>query len=172
MAKKLSLNVAKSNVLAFRTKNRNDQPFLNLHINEKKLNEKTSAKYLGLIFYNKLLWYHHLDHVASKLTKSNGLLAKLRHFIPPTKFNMLYNALIQPHLDYGSLCWSSAAHSTLHHIEKLQNKSIRLLHFKKYQDPTPHCTKNQKFFPWNKTLYSTKQNLYGNSLKTNYPQVL
>ena len=158
VANKLSLNVAKSNVLAFRTKNRNDQPFLNLHINEKKLNEKTSAKYLGLIFYNKLLWYHHLDHVASKLIKSNGLLAKLRHFIPPTKFNMLYNALIQPHLDYGSLCWSSAAHSTLHHIEKLQNKSIRLLHFKKYQDPTPPLYKKSEILP-------LKQNIILNQTK-------
>ena len=145
MAKKLSLNVAKSNVLAFRNKNRNDQPFLNLHINEEKLNKKSSAKYLGLIFYNKLLWYHHLDHDASKLIKSNGLLVKLRQFIPPTKFNTLYNEF---NPTFGSLCWSSAAHSILHHIEK------------------PFSLKQKLYYTQPNIIYNE------NLLKTNYRQVL
>ena len=157
-ANKLSLNVSKSNVLTFRTKNMHSNPILDLNINGEKLNEKTHAKYLGLIFDNKLLWHHHLDHVASKLIKGNGLLAKLRHFVPSQKLKMLYNALIQPHLDYGSLSWSSAAQSNLDYIQKFQNKSIRTIHFKKTQDATAPLFRSSKILP-------TKQNIMLNQTK-------
>ena len=158
IANKLSLNVQKSNVLTFRTKNMDNKQILNLNINGEILEEKVFAKYLGVIFDNKLLWYYHLDHVASKLTKSNGLLAKLRYFVPTAKYKMLYNALIQPHLDYGSLSWSSAAQSSLSYIEKIQNKSIRLLTFKKKQESPQPLYKNMEILP-------LKQNIILNQTK-------
>ena len=102
--------------------------------------------------------YYHLDHVASKLTKSNGLLAKLRHFVPSAKYKMLYNALIQPHLDYGSLSWSSAANSSLSYIEKIQNKSIRLLTFKMKTDSAQPLYKDMEILP-------LKQNIILNQTK-------
>ena len=60
---KLSLNVSKSNVLTFRAKNANDQPILNLTINNEKIEEKVSAKYLGVLFDNKLTWKPHLEQI-------------------------------------------------------------------------------------------------------------
>ena len=60
---KLSLNVSKSNVLTFRAKNANDLPLLNLTINNEKIEEKTSAKYLGVLFDNKLTWKSQIDQI-------------------------------------------------------------------------------------------------------------
>ena len=97
---KLSLNVSKSNVLAFRAKNANDLPLLNLTINGQKIEEKTSAKYLGILFDNKLTWKPQIEQISKKIIKNNALLAKLRHFIPSDKLKTIYNALIQPHIDY------------------------------------------------------------------------
>ena len=63
LANKLSLNVSKSNVLTFRTKNQSDQPILNLKINNENIEEKKCAKYLGVIFDHKLTWRHQFDHM-------------------------------------------------------------------------------------------------------------
>ena len=147
LANKLSLNVSKSNVLTFRTKNQSDQPILNLKINNENIEEKKCAKYLGVIFDHKLTWRHQIDHICNKLTKSNGLLAKLRHFLPFDKTKLIYNALIQPHLDYGSLSWGSAAKSNLETISNLQKKSIRIINFKKKTDDASILFKENKILP-------------------------
>ena len=138
IANKLSLNVDKSNVLTFRNKNSNDDQILNLSINGEQLKEKIFAKYLGVFFYHKLTWDYQIEHITTKLVKGNALLAKLRHFVPEKTMLGVYNALIQPHLDYGILSWSSSAQSHLSKIEKLQNKSVRIISFKKREDlPSP-----------------------------------
>ena len=138
VANKLSLNVSKSNLLTFRNKNSTEGPMITLKINNEIVAEKAYAKYLGIIFDNKLTWHFHIEHIALKLTKSNGLIAKLRHFISLDKLKLIYNALIQPHLDYGSLSWSSASDSQLNRLTKLQNKTVKLMSFKKrFHSPTP-----------------------------------
>ena len=119
---------------------------ITLKINKEIVAEKAYAKYLGIIFDNKLTWYSHIEHIALKLTKSNGLIAKLRHFISLDKLKLIYNALIQPHLDYGSLSWSSASDSQLNRLTKLQNKTVKLMSFKKiFHSPHPPISRYQSF---------------------------
>ena len=134
IANKLSLNVEKSNVLTFRNKNSNNDAILDLSINEQKLTEKVYAKYLGVLFDNKLTWQYQTEHICSKLIKGNAMLAKIRHFIPKKTIKNVYNALIQPHLDYGNISWGTSAQIHLQKIAKLQNKAIRIINFKRKED--------------------------------------
>ena len=62
---------------------------ITLKINKEIVAEKAYAKYLGIIFDNKLTWHFHIEHIALKLTKSNGLIAKLRHFISLDKLKLI-----------------------------------------------------------------------------------
>lgn len=107
---------------------------MDLHINGENLEEKIYAKYLGVIFDHKLTWQYQIDHIHSKMIKGNAIIAKLRHFVPTKTARNVYNALIQPHLDYGNLSWSTSAQMHLQKIEKLQNKSVRILNFKMTED--------------------------------------
>ena len=131
LANKLSLNIGKSNVILFRPKNQHSGKMINLTLNGIVLNEKTNAKYLGIFFDNKLLWTYQIEHISKKLIKSNALLAKLRHFVGNTTLKNIYNSLFQPHLDYGSLVWGTAAETNLHKLEILRNKAIRIVSFQK-----------------------------------------
>ena len=83
-ANKLSLNVKKSNVLLFRPKNesKKKQATIDLKIDGAAIEEKQSAKYLGLYFDNKMTFKEHVNHIITKLKKGNGILAKLRYFVP------------------------------------------------------------------------------------------
>ena len=147
IANKLSLNIDKSNALVFRTKNSSNEQILNLHINGQPIIEKQFAKYLGVFFDNKLTWQTHIEHITSKLIKGNALLAKLRHFVPAKSLKNLYNALIQPHINYGILSWGASADVHLKKIEKLQNKAVRIISFKKKEDLAPPLYKSNNILP-------------------------
>ena len=149
---KLSLNVSKSNVLTFRAKNANDLPILNLTINGQKIEEKTCAKYLGILFDNKLTWKPQIEQISKKIIKNNALLAKLRHFIPSDKLKTIYNALIQPHIDYGILSWGTAAETNLNKISSLQRKAIRILTFKKKEEDSAPLFKQENLLPLEKCI--------------------
>lgn len=89
---KLTLNIKKSNFVIFRPyqKKLTIQPKLSIYDNDKQKNVplecKEFIKYLGLIIDKSLSWKQHIDHVATKISKIVGLIAKLRHFIPYVPF--------------------------------------------------------------------------------------
>ena len=149
-ANKLSLNVGKSNVLLFRPKNAKNELKSKLTINGEKLEEKFFAKYLGILIDNKLTFNNQTDHIKKKLIKSNCLLAKLPHFVPQKLLLNLYNAHIQPSIDYCSLVWSSAPKTYLKEISDVQNKSMRIINFCKPPQATIPLYKTSKMLP----LYS------------------
>ena len=145
IANKLSLNVSKSNVLVFRSKSANSDKILNLKINGQSLEENTYAKYLGVYIDHKLTWHHQTVHVNSKLIKGNAILAKLRHYVPGKVMKNLYNALIQPHLDYGALIWGKANEIHVKKIRSSLNKTMRIISFKNQQKMSNCSTQITKF---------------------------
>lgn len=46
------------------------------------LDRKEFVKYLGILIDGNLSWKHHVDHVALKVSREVGLIAKLRYFVP------------------------------------------------------------------------------------------
>ena len=52
---------------------------LKTKLNEKRLYETDSVKYLGIQIDKKLTWKQQINHVALKLDESNVVLSKLRY---------------------------------------------------------------------------------------------
>ena len=44
--------------------------------------EKDYVKFLGVLIDKNLTWRHHIDYIASKISKIVGTLARLRHHVP------------------------------------------------------------------------------------------
>ena len=42
---------------------------------------KEFIKYLGILIDNNLTWKHHLDHRTIKISRTIGLISKLRHLV-------------------------------------------------------------------------------------------
>ena len=53
-------------------------------------------------------WRKHIVTVASKISKKIGMLSTLRHFIPPSVLENIYNALITAYLTYGLVTYGNA----------------------------------------------------------------
>ena len=88
IANKLSLNIKKSNFVIFRPR----QKKLNYEVNLKvfdyqtntyiSLERKNYVKYLGVLIDETLSWKYHIVHLASKISKTIGIIARLRHSYP------------------------------------------------------------------------------------------
>ena len=146
-ANRLSLNVDKTNFIMFRNKNCTSKELIKLKINDEEIVEKIYAKYLGVLIDNKLTWEHQINHINKKLTIGNALLAKLRHFVPTNILKNLYNAFIQPHIDYGTISWGNCAYIHMQKIISNQNKSLRLINFKGTNDPVIPLFKSNNILP-------------------------
>ncbi len=147
-ANKLSLNIKKSNILVFRNRVTKQTETMDVKIDGNSIDEKTYAKYLGLLIDNKLTFKNHIDYVHTKLKKGNAILARLRYFVPKENVRNVYYAHIESHLNYGSLVWGSAANYHVEKIVRSQKKSIKIMNFVKAREHIDLPFKNNKILPF------------------------
>ena len=62
---------------------------------------KEFIKYLGILIDSHLTWKHHIDHIAIKISRTIGLISKLRHFVPKHTLINIYRSLVVPYLIYS-----------------------------------------------------------------------
>ena len=73
-------------------------------------------------------WKHHVDHVALKVSRAVGLIAKLRYFVPTHTLLTIYRSFIAPYLTYGLVAWGQASKSSLDKLLKLQKRGLRFIY--------------------------------------------
>ena len=137
---KLSLNLKKSNFVIF-CPYQNKLPFTpKLYIydpstnKQKQLECREFVEYLGVLIDYKLSWNNHIDTILLKISRTVGLLLKLRHFVPFSTLISIYHSLIAPYLPYGLIAWGQASKSQLNKLLVLQRRVLRFIHFAKPRD--------------------------------------
>ena len=106
-ANKLNLNIKKSNFVIFHPNQKKVIHKLNINVLDHKsgtyisLEQKNYVKYLGVLLDCNLSWNSHIDHIAMKISKIVGIIARLRHFVPTHTLLNIYRALINPYIFYG-----------------------------------------------------------------------
>ena len=86
IANKISLNKGKTELIIFRNGKKEIDYDLKIKINGKRLFPSDSVKYLGVYLDSHLNWNKQCDILASKLSRVNGLLTKIRHYVPKKSF--------------------------------------------------------------------------------------
>ena len=105
-------------------------------INNTPIERVTNFNYLGLQLSNDLNWDKHKCVISLKLTKTIGVLNRLRYEYPEEILLTLYNTLILPHLNYCILLWGANTGN----IHKLQKKTLRIISNNKFLAHTePIC---------------------------------
>ena len=92
---KLSLNIDKSNFVIFHPSQKKVQYPINLIINNKILEEKKYVKYLGIIMDCNINWKQHIHELSKKVSRSIGILSKLRHYVPQSILIQIYYSIVQ-----------------------------------------------------------------------------
>lgn len=133
-AKKLTLNI-KSNFVVFRP-HQKIMPFVpqltifvpatNTFTN---LEMKGPVKYLGVLIDSDLSWKYHIDHICHKVSKSIGVIAKLRHYVPRRLLLNIYHTLIVLYLTDGICGWGNFAQVHQNWLLVLQKRTLRLIFF-------------------------------------------
>ena len=124
-----------------------DSEGIELFINGERLKEVDFAKYLGVLIDNKLKWTNHIDAINLKLSKGNGLLAKIRHYVPNSVLRSLFFSFINPHTDYNLLNWSMAPTTKLDTIAKKIKKAVRIISFEDSDSHSIPLFKKQNILP-------------------------
>ena len=56
------------------------------------LGQKTYIKYLGILIDSNPTWKYHISYITSKISKTIGVIARLRHFVPSSTLLTLYRS--------------------------------------------------------------------------------
>lgn len=156
---KLKLNQNKSNFVIFRPYKKR-LPFApKICILDHQTNTltylecKECVKYLGVLIDYKLSWKNHVDSIAFKISKTVGLLSKLRHFVPHHTLVNIYNSLITPYLRYGLIVWGQASKTDLNKLLILQKRALRFIYFSDRRDHAIPLFLNAHILPINFMYY-------------------
>ena len=122
---KLSLNVKKTKAMIFHMPQKKVQLPL-LQIAESNIECVDNFNFLGITINKHLNWTSHVDALASKISKTIGVLSSLKHILSINILRTIYNSLIVCYLNYGVLVWG--AQSNLNNkIVKLQKRAVRII---------------------------------------------
>ena len=94
-ANKLSLNESKTKLLLFRPINKLNLTLSNIKLNGHLLTLAKSVTYLGIEIDETLSWNNQTEVLAKKLSRTNGILSKLRYYIPTETLISIYYSLFQ-----------------------------------------------------------------------------
>ena len=139
-ANKLRINAQKSSALIISPKSNDKASYQNLTIlfDGFKINLSKSVKYLGVQIDDNLTFKTQINFLYSKLSRTLGVMFKVKHYLPKTYLLLLYNTLFHPHLICCIFAWSSTFCTYLNPLQTLQNKAIKLIEgLKHWQSSTP-----------------------------------
>lgn len=129
---RLSLNTSKTHAMLFTLNSSLQSITLNLKIDSTAINTTTQCKFLGIYFDHKLTWASHIQHICNKISRSIGILNKVKNTLDTATLLLLYNSLVLPYLTYGNVIWGRAASSHLSRLLVLQKRAIRIVHHTTY----------------------------------------
>ena len=90
---RLSLNIKKSQLIIFHSKSKEvDFTSFSIKLEESKYKTSKYVKYLGIVIDENLSWSIHINDLSKKISRSNGILAKLRYFATKKILILVYPA--------------------------------------------------------------------------------
>ena len=135
-ANKLTINLKKTHYMIFhraRIKNKYENT---VQIQGNIIDHVNATKFLGIIIDNKLNWSDHINYIQNKISKSLGIIYKIRSFLNRITLRNLYHTFVFPYLIYGVEVWGNTHAIHLNPIIKIQKKSIRAITFSHYLEPS------------------------------------
>ena len=129
-ANSLLINTKKTQALIFRPKNKpnKENPNKYLKMNGELINIVKTAKYLGIIFDNKLNFKPQFKNLEKKLKSTIYALLPIRKLLTTKAKNIIYNSLFKSNLDYGSVTYQDKLKNfNIQKLMKLQKMCIRLI---------------------------------------------
>ena len=140
---KISLNTSKTDILLFRPKGKTITKHLNFRRSGERIKTSTTVKYLSVLLHEYLNSQPHIDSRATKLSRSGGLLSKIRYYVPKYLLRTIFFSIFNSHMIYTCQIWGQNK-CKIKKISELQDKAIRIINFKQKNYPVAELYKNSR----------------------------
>ena len=145
---KLLLNKDKTKYILFHLRNMRVPPNLDpISIGDSVLQCVQSLSFLGVTIDENLNWKAHIKSVSLKISRSVGVLSKIKNIVPDNVLVMIYNSLILSHLSYCNLAWGNSYSGHLNAIKVLQKRAVRIITHSNYSSPSIPLFIKMKILP-------------------------
>ena len=144
LANKISLNCAKTESIIFYIPGHKPTYNFKLKMNGHLVRPSEYIKYLGIYLDSTLSGKAHCDILVKKLKRANGMLSKIRHYVPPTELKSIYYAIFSSHMMYGAQVWGQSITTHTEKIFKLQNRAMRIINFSDFRAEADPLYKDNK----------------------------
>ena len=142
-------------------------PDSSVEINNHKLVRVKETTFLGIILDEHLSWKSQISHIASKVSKSIGIIYKSSFCLIRCALRTLYFALVYPYFNYFITICGSTYPSNLNRLILLHKKVIRILCNVTFDAHTSPLFKSSNLLKFNyiyllnlgKFMFSYKSNL-------------
>ena len=124
---KLTLNPNKTQALLIPSSRQQVISTIKLHLNNELIKPIEAAKYLGITLDSQLKFDIYISKLLTKISRSIGVMSKIRHYLPKTVLLNLYFALIHSQLLYGIAVWGSTYQTLINKLQVLQNKAMKMI---------------------------------------------
>ena len=135
-ANKLSLNVEKTQFIHFNWSHNNPSEPSNLMINDNYIHNVNYAKFLGVLVDKNMKWNEHISRKCSQISRTIGVLCRLKNTLPKTILLTLYKSLVLPDISYGVVAWGSTDNGYIKRMFQLQKRALRIITNSKYNSHT------------------------------------
>ena len=103
-----------------------------LFIDNPPIHRVVSTKSLGLYVDQNLSWNVYIDNIAKQIASGIGILKRSRPFVTFEVLSVIYSTIVQPYFDYCSVIWGNCNKSPATKLQRLQNRTARILTFSSY----------------------------------------
>ena len=103
-----------------------------IKINCKEIERVSTFNFLGLTIDENVNWHAHTLKIANRISRTLGIMNRIKNFVPAHVLPIIYNSLILPHLQYSILAWGFYADR----LFKLQKRAMRIITNSKYNAHT------------------------------------
>ena len=118
-ANKLCTNTQKSSALLIPPKSNAQINYQSIFFDGALINTDKSAKYLGIQIDSDLTFKSHIQNLHTKLSRTLGIMFKVKRFFPKNILLQLYYTMFNSHLLYCITVWTSTYSTYLNSIRML-----------------------------------------------------
>ena len=114
-------------------------------IDGKPIEKVLEFNFLGLTINKFMNWRSHSTKIANKISRTLGVMNRLKRYLPYSAMKLMYDSLILSQLQFGITCWGFE----WSRIVKLQKRAIRIMTQSKYNAHTEPLFKDLQFLKIN-----------------------
>ncbi len=107
-------------------------PKINIRFDGHIIEHTDSYSFLGLTLHKNLKWNEHVTNICLKVSRSIGIVSKIKYVVPKRILMMLYNTFIMSHFNYCLIIWGHDPKK----LFRLQKRALRIVTLSEYNAHT------------------------------------